>query len=30
MEHKEKVLMFANKVGNKKNGQKSGMTASYI
>ena len=29
MEHKEKVLMFANKVGNKKNGQKSGMTASY-
>jgi len=30
MEHKEKVLMFANKVGNKKNGQKSGMTASYL
>ncbi len=29
MEQKEKVLMFANKVGNKKNGQKSGMTASY-
>jgi len=29
MEHKEKVLMFANKVGNKKNGQKSGLTASY-
>lgn len=29
MEHKQKVLMFANKVGNKKNGQKSGMTASY-
>ncbi|MGI5985893.1 MAG: FAD-dependent oxidoreductase [Clostridiales bacterium] len=29
MEHKEKVLMFANKVGNKKNGAKSGMAASY-
>jgi len=29
MEQKAKVLMFANKVGNKKNGQKSGMTASY-
>ena len=29
MEHKQKVLEFANKVGNKKNGQKSGMTASY-
>lgn len=29
MEQKQKVLMFANKVGNKKNGQKSGMTASY-
>ena len=29
MEHKQKVLEFANKVGNKKNGAKSGMTASY-
>jgi len=29
MEHKEKVLIFANKVGNKKNGAKSGMAASY-
>ncbi|NLV86291.1 MAG: FAD-dependent oxidoreductase [Clostridiales bacterium] len=29
MEHKEIVLKFANKVGNKKNGQKSGMAASY-
>ena len=29
MEHKQKVLEFANKVGNKKNGAKSGMSASY-
>jgi len=29
MEHKQKVLEFANKVGNKKNGAKSGMAASY-
>ncbi len=29
MEHKEMVLKFANKVGNRKNGQKSGMAASY-
>lgn len=29
MEHKPKVLMYANKIGNKKNGAKSGMAASY-
>ncbi|NLH01541.1 MAG: FAD-dependent oxidoreductase [Clostridiales bacterium] len=29
MEHKQKVLEFANKVGNRKNGAKSGMSASY-
>ncbi len=29
MEQKPKVLMYANKIGNKKNGAKSGMAASY-